>query len=115
MCIKEIDSTLNSFMTAGSDTSATMLRGTTAMLVKHPDELQKLIEEIWGTSQDQSELTLEQVKKLPYLSAIDHKSLRLYPPVSIGFPRVIPEGGDVITGHWVLAKVHLSQGAESGW
>ncbi len=107
MTIKEIESTLNSFMVAGSETSATSLSGTTLFLLKNPDKMKKLIKEIRGTFKNQDEITLEEVNKLPYLVAVISESLRMYPPVPTGFPRVVPEGGDMISGHWVPEKVSL--------
>ena len=38
MSLKEMESSLNSFMVAGSETIATMLSGTTVLLIKNPDK-----------------------------------------------------------------------------
>ena len=109
MTLKEIESTLNGFMLAGSETSATALLSTTLFLVKHPHTLKKLVEEVRGRSKSESEITLEKVNKLRYLIAVLNESLRLYPPVPTGFPRVVPHGGDVISGYWVPEKVRHSK------
>ena len=110
MTLKEIESTLNSFMIAGSETSATSLSGTTLLLIKNPDKMKRLVEEIRTTFKSPNQITMEGVSKLPYLAAVISESLRLYPPVPTGFSRVVPEGGDVISGHWVPEKGSLSQG-----
>lgn len=109
MTRKEIESTLNSFMVAGSETTATMLSGTTLFLIQNPEKMKKLVEEIRGRFKYESEITLEAVNKLQYLIAALKESLRLYPPVPTGFPRVVPDGGDMISGHWVPEKVSLIQ------
>ncbi|KAL9012057.1 MAG: hypothetical protein Q9173_003152, partial [Seirophora scorigena] len=111
MTIKEIESTLNSFMVAGSETSATSLSGTTLLLLQNPDKMKKLVAEIRGRFKSQEEITLEEVIKMRYLMAVISESLRMYPPVPTGFPRVVPDGGDMISGHWVPEKtsVYVSQ------
>ena len=110
MTLKEIESTLNSFMIAGSEISATSLSGTTLLLIKNSDKMERLVEEIRNTFKSSNQITMEGVSKLPYLSAVISESLRLYPSVPTGFSRVVPEGEDVISGHWVPEKVSLSQG-----
>ena len=107
MSLKEMDSSLNSFMVAGSETSATMLSGTKVLLIKNPDKMQKLIEEVRGKFKTPSEITLEEVNKLPYMIAVINEGLRMYPPIPTGFPRVVPKGGDFISGHWVPEKVRF--------
>lgn len=108
MTIKEIQSSVNSFMIAGTETSATMLTGTTMMLIQHPDKMNKLINEIRGKFGKHTDITLEEVSNLPYLDAVFHEGLRMYPPVPTGFARVVPPGGDTISGHWVPGKVCLT-------
>ena len=98
---------MNSFMVAGSETSATMLSGTTVLLIKNPDKRQKLIEEVRGKFKTPSEITLEKVNRLHYLMAVVNEGLRMYPPVPTGFPRIVPKGGDLISGHWVPEKVRF--------
>ena len=108
MTIKEIESSLNSFMVAGSETSATMLCGTTLMLIQHPHSMKRLTDEIRARFGKQSDITLEEVFKLPYLDAVFHEGLRVYPPVPTGFSRVVPPGGGAISGFWIPERVCLT-------
>jgi cytochrome P450 len=91
------------FMVAGTETTATLLSGLTFYLLQNPATLQKLINEIRALRRE--ELSLEHLSRLPYLNACFEEGLRLYPPVPIGFPREIAQGGNVICGEWVPEKV----------
>ncbi|EFQ99066.1 isotrichodermin C-15 hydroxylase [Nannizzia gypsea CBS 118893] len=107
MSVKEMESSLNSFMIAGSETSATTLSGLTWFLTQHPDKLLKLAEEVRGRFKAQEDITIKEVMQMPYLVAVINETLRLYPPVPTGFPRVVPKGGDFISGHWVPEKTSV--------
>lgn len=113
MTLGEIESTMAVFMVAGSETTATMLSGTTYLLLRNLDKLKMLIEEVRGTFNSQQEITIAEVNKMPYLNAVLNEGLRLYPPVPTGFPRVVPKGGDIISGYWVPENVSLLQSFHS--
>ncbi len=86
------------FMLAGYETTNTALCFATWLLAKHTDVQQKLREEVEqqvtrgfchifptpGTTcwiLLQTELSFDTVRKLPYLDAVFHEALRIYPPV----------------------------------
>lgn len=106
----EIDSNSVIFMIAGSETTATLLSGATYLLLTHPEIYKKLVDEVRGRFQKQSEITIDEVNKMEYLIACLQESLRYYPPVPTGFPRVVPAGGDTISGHYIPGGVsnHLA-------
>lgn len=91
------------FMVAGTETTATLLSGLTYYLLKHPDKLRKVTDEVRTLTEE--ELTLEQLPRLPYLNACFEEGLRVYPPVPVGLPRVVPKEGTSICGEWVPGKV----------
>lgn len=105
MSLKEMESSLNSFMAAGSETSATTLSGVTWLLTQNPDKLKKLVEEVRGRFKSNDDINLQEVMQMPYLIAVMNEALRIYPPVPTGFPRVVPQGGDHISGCWIPEKV----------
>ncbi|OCK84504.1 isotrichodermin C-15 hydroxylase [Lepidopterella palustris CBS 459.81] len=109
----EIDSNANLFLIAGSETTATMLSGTTYLLLKNSRVMEKLTKEIRGKFKTSSEITIGAVSKLEYLLAVCSEGLRYYPPVPTGFPRVVPAGGENVSGHWIPAgtSVYVSQHA----
>lgn len=78
---------------AGSETTATLLSGVTYLLLKNPDTLKRLVVEIRATFKSDADTNIVSVQQLPYLRACLDEGLRLYPPVPIGMPRVVPEGG----------------------
>ena len=89
------------FMLAGTETTATLLSGLTFHLLKNPNKMKKLVQEIRTSVGDESDLTIERLQQLPYLHACIEEGLRMYPPVSNGLPRVVPPPGVVIDGREV--------------
>ncbi|KAK5684481.1 hypothetical protein LTS10_004351 [Elasticomyces elasticus] len=67
---KEIESDAQVFVTAGSETTATMLSATTFLLLKNPAVMQKLIEEVRGLWKRYADINLNEVNKAPYLLAV---------------------------------------------
>ncbi|KAF2640385.1 cytochrome P450 monooxygenase-like protein [Massarina eburnea CBS 473.64] len=107
----EIDSNANLLMVAGSETMATQLCGFTYLILTNEGVYGKLVKEIRGRFKKQSEITTEEVAKMEYLVACLTEGLRMYPPVPTGFARVVPKGGDTISGYYLPggASVYMSQ------
>ncbi|KAK0366314.1 hypothetical protein LTR59_001306 [Friedmanniomyces endolithicus] len=80
-------------ISAGSETTATMLSATTFQLLKNPAVMQKLKDEIRGRWTSYSDITLEEVNKAPYLLAVLSEGLRYQPPVPAGFERKVVVSG----------------------
>ncbi|PPJ53654.1 hypothetical protein CBER1_00883 [Cercospora berteroae] len=96
-----LDSNANLILTAGSETTATLLSGATYLLLKNPDKLRLLQEEVRGRWEEYSDITLAEVNSAPYLIATLNESLRYFPPVPTGFERRIQKGGEIISGVYV--------------
>jgi cytochrome P450 len=109
----EMDSNAILFLVAGSETTATMLSGTTYLLLSNPSSYQKLVHEIRSHFSSANDITIEEVNKLEYMIACLNEGLRHYPPVPTGFPRLVPAGGDTISGRYVPpgTAVYVSQHA----
>ncbi|CAN8104568.1 unnamed protein product [Discula destructiva] len=88
---------------AGSETTATLLTGTTYLLLKNPETFQKLKDEIRSAFRSEDEITFASVEHLPYMLAVFKESLRYYPPVAGEMPRVVPTGGATVAGRFVPA------------
>lgn len=87
---------------AGSETTATLLAGVTAILSKHPDVLARVREEVRTTFKSNDEITPQAVNHLSYMLAVLSESLRIFPASPWGFPRIISsKGGQTVAGHWV--------------
>lgn len=94
----------SAFILAGSETTATAICGITYYLLREPACLEKLVQEVRGSFNSKEEITFSSVSKLKYLLAVVNEGLRMYPPVPIGLPRIVPEG-TVIDGKWVPRRV----------
>ncbi len=101
MSQKEMESSASSIVLAGSETTATLLSGTTFHLLRNPDILERVTNEVRSAFTSSDEITIDAVSHLPYLLAVLNETLRIYPPVPITSARIVPPGGDTIDGHYV--------------
>ena len=93
------------FVVAGSESIATNLSGATWHLLRRPETMKKLIEEIHSTFQNELEITAQSVAQLPYLLAVLAETNRIYPTALTGQACTVWPGGDNIAGHWVPGNV----------
>ncbi|KAK3938182.1 cytochrome P450 [Diplogelasinospora grovesii] len=82
---------------AGSDTVSCALQSFVYHLLRHPTGWQTIRDEIdaaraKGQCRDPI-VTYEDATKLPYLQAALKEALRIFAPVPMGLPRVVPKGG----------------------
>ncbi|KAK8242211.1 isotrichodermin C-15 hydroxylase [Phyllosticta capitalensis] len=107
----ELDSNAAVFLTAGSETTATTLSGTTYHLLQNPEKMKKLVKEVREAFSSTNDITIEATSHLPYLLAVFNEGMRCYPPVPTGFPRVIPDSGEQVSGHFIpgSTSVYVSQ------
>lgn len=90
---------------AGSETTATALSAATFYLTTNQHALSTLAREVRSSFQDEDDIDILSVQKLPYLLAVLNEAMRMYPPVPTALPRRVPAGGDVIIGHFVPENV----------
>ncbi|KAK8080611.1 trichodiene oxygenase [Apiospora hydei] len=94
-----------SFAFAGTHTTSHTMSMGTYFLLRHPEKLEKLRQELAPLPRNERGLlTYKQAKDLPYLTAVIKESLRLSSPVPGILPRVVPRGGITWAGH------HLPEG-----
>ncbi|KAH7139390.1 cytochrome P450 monooxygenase-like protein [Dendryphion nanum] len=88
---------------AGSDTTSAAIRILLLYIMSHPrvyTKLQSEIDEFVKTGKVPASpgvISDAEVRRLPYLSAVVREGLRVHPPVSNLFSRVVPDGGDTVT------------------
>ncbi|KAK9784239.1 hypothetical protein SCARD494_13023 [Seiridium cardinale] len=98
MSREELDANADLLVLAGSETTSTMLTGCAFNMLKNRYAYEKLVAEVFTHFKSQDDITFLSVQKLPYLNAFIQESFRMYPPVPIGVPRVVPERGAQIAG-----------------
>ena len=125
------DAALN-FLSAGRDTTAQSFTWTFYALLRHPESLKCVREEIESTfgltssNTDQLEVDVAhlQPSSLPYTTAAFYESLRLYPPVPFEIKQTIepvtlpdgtslPEGAIVVWCIWALNRSHTTFGDDA--
>ena len=101
----EIGSNANVLFLAGSETTATLLAGVTYQLLKTPDVLRRVTDEVRAAFEREEDINFTSVgTKLPYMIAVLNEGLRTYPPVPSLLGR-ITQGPTEISGYTVPAKV----------
>jgi len=95
---------------ASSDVIRSSSCAITYYLAANPDAQRKLQKELDETleNEDDSATSFEVVKNLPYLNAVINEALRLHSTSGIGLPRIVPEGGMTIQGHFFKEGTVLS-------
>ncbi|KAI0009516.1 cytochrome P450 ClCP1 [Xylariaceae sp. FL0662B] len=101
LSVKEIAANAEALIGAGSESTATLLSGAVYALLTNPDHLQRLTNEVRSTFEKEEDITLTSVHRLEYVLACLNETLRYYPPVTNGMPRVTPKGGAVICGRHI--------------
>lgn len=102
-----INNVIGSNIGAGSDTTGISMTAIIYFLMKHPDCLQKLRDEIDTAAREgklSNPVTFQESQKLQYLQATIKEALRLHPAVGQILSRVVPEGGAQLAGR------HFPQG-----
>jgi Cytochrome P450 len=105
----EIYTTMAVVVIAGFETTATLLAGCIYLLLRNPDKMRKLKEEILLEFKSIDEITIIRTCRLPYLFGVLEESLRFYPPVPVALPRIVPPEGASICGHWIQGGVSLPE------
>ncbi|KZV98087.1 cytochrome P450 [Exidia glandulosa HHB12029] len=93
---------------AGSDTTSNSSCAIAYYVAKYPRVQLKLQQELDAALPDDGVPTYEQLKRLPYLAAVINEGLRLHSTSAMGLPRVVPEGGLSVAGHFFPPGAILS-------
>ncbi|KAF6844635.1 benzoate 4-monooxygenase cytochrome P450 [Colletotrichum musicola] len=96
------------FVIAGSETTATALACITYYLQQNPEVLRNLRQEIRSSYGCYEEINDSSTVGLHLLNAVILEGMRMYPPLPFPLPRVVPEGGSTINGHYVPAGTVVS-------
>lgn len=91
-------------MFAGSDTTAITLRAVFYYLLRSPQRLQRLMDELEDASRDlyqEGLVSWSDVHDLPYLSAVIKEALRMHPAVGLMLERIVPPAGITVCGKFI--------------
>ncbi|ORY15952.1 cytochrome P450 [Clohesyomyces aquaticus] len=97
----EMHSNAGLFMLAGTETTATELSGLTYLLLKSPERMERLKNEVRSAFATPDEMTMVGLSQLRYLNACLEEGMRMFPPVPIGAERKVPQGGAKVCGNWL--------------
>ena len=103
----EIGENANILILAGSETTATLLSGTTFWLLKNPSIYKKLVQEIRTMFAKEEDMTSITIAGAKYLLAVLSEGLRIYPPSPGGLGRVTPKGGAMVDGFQIPEGVSI--------
>lgn len=70
--------------------------------------MSRLVSEVRTEFRSTDDITVERLARLPYLNACLEEGLRIYPPVPTSLPRVVPDGGAMVDGHFVPAGTSVA-------
>ena len=86
---------------AGSETSATLLSGAVYYLLKNPEWMKKLQQEVRTTFREESEMSFASLSQLKILHAVIQETFRMYPPVPTTLPRLTSKEGAMVCGTFI--------------
>ncbi|KAI1762720.1 cytochrome P450 [Hypoxylon sp. FL1150] len=101
---KHLVSLAQAMIIAGADTATNVMTTALYFLCVTPGCMAKAEAEVRALRYDQ--LNGDELPKLKYLNAVIEESMRLFPPIAFGLPRVSP--GEWVEGHFIPQGVRLS-------
>ncbi|KAL9581558.1 MAG: hypothetical protein Q9212_003829 [Teloschistes hypoglaucus] len=96
------------FITAGSDSTASLLAGAVWSLLKNPIWMQKVKDEVRSKFTKVQDISLQETDELTILHAVVLETFRMYPPAVTGQPKVSPPQGDFVSGFFVPPKTGVT-------
>ncbi|EMD93211.1 hypothetical protein COCC4DRAFT_70767 [Bipolaris maydis ATCC 48331] len=94
---------------AGGHSISTLLTSTVYFLLRRPETMKRLVEEIRSSFTSAEEINYTTASaRLPYMLAVFDEVLRLLPPVGFGIPRMVPQEGLVVDGQLVPSGTRVS-------
>ncbi|CAH8267865.1 unnamed protein product [Arabidopsis lyrata] len=115
--------TLDVFV-GGSDTSFTLLEWAMTELLRHPESLKRLQEEVRTICKGKSSVSEDDIKEMKYLKAVIKEALRLHPPFPMMAPHEstedvklrdyhIPAGTQVMMNAWAIGREVATWGPDA--
>ncbi|KAJ0263572.1 hypothetical protein HA466_0038950 [Hirschfeldia incana] len=104
----------------GTATTSSLLEWTMTELMRHPECMKKLRDEIYSVSAHNLYVNEEDVERMNYLNVVIKETLRLHPPLSVLIPRQLSEdiklkGYDIAAGTQVIINAWAIQRDNATW
>ncbi|KAF7859461.1 uncharacterized protein EAF02_010909 [Botrytis sinoallii] len=98
------------FVLAGTDTTGATIANALYYILSSPSVSSKLLDELTANGiTSQETFDCSRVQRLPYLTAVIKESMRVHTLVPGFLPRIVPDGGVVIDGHFIPAGTAITQ------
>ncbi|KAL4808020.1 cytochrome P450 [Aspergillus unguis] len=108
LTVEELEANATLLIFAGSETTATLLSGVTYWLLKCPEVLARVTEEVRSAMPTEADINLHTVAaRLPYMLACLEEGFRLYPPVPSGLQRQVLTP-TLISGYNIPSNTNVS-------
>ncbi|OJD15154.1 hypothetical protein AJ78_04579 [Emergomyces pasteurianus Ep9510] len=108
LSLDEIVINSSTLVFAGSYTLQTAITGILFHLLRNPESLAKVTEEVRASFTTAEDIKFKKLSKLPLLDAAISEGIRLTSPVPLGITRLVPEGGHTINGEYFPAGTIVS-------
>jgi cytochrome P450 len=105
MSEQELFDNVNVVTSAAGETTASTLSATLYYLTQCPDAYKNVVTEVRGAFEKEEDINGASSASLRYLKAVIRESLRIHPPIPVGYHRVTPTMGKFIDGMWVPGGV----------
>ncbi|CAH2078456.1 unnamed protein product [Thlaspi arvense] len=107
-------------LVAGVTTTSALLEWTMTELIRHPETMKKLQEDIRTHSKSNFYVSEEEIENMKYLKAVIKEVLRIHPPAPILVPRLLSEdvklkGYDIAAGTQVIINAWAIQRDTATW
>nr|BAJ95115.1 predicted protein [Hordeum vulgare subsp. vulgare] len=120
----DIKALLLNLFTAGTDTTSSTVEWALAELIRHPDVLKKLQQELDDVVGNERLVTESDLPQLTFLAAVIKETFRLHPSTPLSLPRVaaeecevdgyrVPKGTTLLVNVWAIARDPDSWGPDA--
>ena len=90
----------------GSDTTSTSLEWLMAEIIRHPNVMKKVQEEVRRVVGEKTNIEMNDINKMEYLTCVTKENLRLHPPVPLLVPRETTKNIEM-GGYHIPAKTRV--------
>ena len=91
-----------------SESTQASLTYTLYELVRHPEQISRLRQEIASHVSDEGNILYQDIRQLKHLNGVISETMRLHPPIGTGLQRVTPSEGTIIGDMYIPGNITIS-------